>query len=51
MISDVLSPESALLFTAIMLVASGTLFALRAPESLPSRATAPGVREPAKGDT
>jgi len=49
-ISDVLSPESALLFTAIMLVASGLLFALRAPESLPARTVPPIGREPAKGD-
>ncbi|CAA9581459.1 MAG: hypothetical protein AVDCRST_MAG87-3412 [uncultured Thermomicrobiales bacterium] len=50
-ISDVLSPESALLFTAVMLVASGTVFALRAPESLPSRPAPVINREPVKGDT
>ena len=49
-ISDVLSPESALLFTAIMLATSGTLFALRAPESLPSRTPPSIIREPVKGD-
>jgi predicted MFS family arabinose efflux permease len=32
-ISDLISPEAALVFTAVLLVAAGTSFALRAPES------------------
>jgi predicted MFS family arabinose efflux permease len=32
-ISDLFSPEAALVFTAVLLVATGTSFALRAPES------------------
>ena len=46
-ISDVLSPESALLFTAIMLITSGTVFALRAPESLQPRDELPLIPDSA----
>lgn len=49
-VSDLLSPESALLITAIMLVASGVVFAVRAPESLERRADPPVMPDPAKVD-
>lgn len=49
-ISDVLSPESALLFTAIMLFTSGALFGLRAPESLQPRSEPSVIPDSAKVD-
>ncbi|HYI25829.1 MAG TPA: MFS transporter, partial [Thermomicrobiales bacterium] len=36
-IADVQSPVAALVFTAVLLLGSGALFALRAPESLPGK--------------
>jgi len=49
-VSDVLSPESALLFTAVMLFTSGAVFAYRAPESLHRREEQPVVPDPVKVD-
>lgn len=40
LLSDIASPEIALSCTAALLLASGTLFLLNAPETLPGRATA-----------
>jgi len=45
-ISDLRSPDAALLCTALLLVGSGMLFALRAPESLPAAVHSPRLKEP-----
>jgi len=45
-ISDMQSPNAALAFTSVILIASGILFALRAPESLPGRVIVSKVEEP-----
>jgi len=45
-ISDIGSPIAALAFTSVILVGSGILFAVRAPESLPGRVVAPKAQEP-----
>jgi multidrug resistance protein len=42
-ISDLGSPNAALVFTSVLLIGSGVLFALRAPESLPSHLAPPVV--------
>jgi hypothetical protein len=42
-ISDLGSPNAALVFTSVLLIGSGVLFALRAPESLPSQLAPPVV--------
>ncbi len=42
-ISDIGSPIAALAFTSVILIGSGILFAVRAPESLPGRVVAPKV--------
>ena len=44
-ISDVISPQAALYFTAVLLLGSGTLFFVNAPETLSSRVKKP---EPAE---
>jgi MFS-type transporter involved in bile tolerance (Atg22 family) len=36
-ISDLISPQAALYFTALILVLSGLLFLIKAPETLPER--------------
>ncbi len=45
-ISDLQSPNAALIFTSVLLIGSGILFALRAPESLPPRLAAPVAETP-----
>jgi MFS family permease len=45
-IADMRSPNAALAFTSVILIASGILFALRAPESLPGRVIASKVEKP-----
>jgi len=45
-ISDLESPMAALVFTSVLLIGSSFLFAIRAPESLPSRVLAPIGNEP-----
>jgi MFS family permease len=45
-ISDLQSPNAALIFTSVLLIGRGILFALRAPESLPPRLAAPLAETP-----
>jgi len=46
LIADVVSPDAALIFTAVLLFASGIAFALRSPESLPGQVDAPKRLKP-----